>query len=141
MRRVLLSVAAVAGIIAGIFAPVYGQLTLFQISTIPDLLYPQMYTWIAYAFAALAGLSLLAALARRLVLMGALALTGLMLWGGSYYAYRLWKEFVLQQQNLAASFMVKSLHLEWGAYAIVGGFAALLLVACIEAYSTRSARR
>ncbi len=137
MIRILFSIAAVTAIIAGILGPVYGQLTLFQISTIPDLLYPQMYTWIAYLFAALAGLCLLTAMARRLVLMCVLALSGILLWTGSYYAYRLWKEFVLQQQNLAASFMIKSLKLEWGAYAIAGGFIALIVIACVAAYRRR----
>jgi len=74
----------------------------------------------------------LAFLFRSYVALFVFALVGVTMWAASVYFYKDFQAAVLKQKDLVSTILVKSWHLEWGAFAVITGFGVLLLIAVIS---------
>ncbi len=127
--------AAVAGIVGpAVFIESMGQLNLFELSV---KLKEKMYYQIGLGFVAIVVLSFLFALIRFFIGVVLLAITGLGVWGVSYYYFQDFHMKALQQVkgigfkdgfiNGVNALALKTLQLQWGAYVLLAGLAVMLL--------------
>ncbi len=143
--KLLLVVTGISLTVAGIIGPTVfidtmGELNLFQLTEMMDALKSlglplestNMYFWIGVIFAALIALSLVATLYRMYISVWLLAVSGVALWGVSYYYYYEWHAKALEEVSKGVAdggvlaTAIKTLNLRWGAWCILAG---LLLIA------------
>ncbi|VAW81867.1 hypothetical protein MNBD_GAMMA12-2946 [hydrothermal vent metagenome] len=142
--KLLLIIAGISLTVAGIIGPTVfidtmGELNLFQLTEMMDALKSlglplestNMYFWIGVVFISLITLSLIATLYRMYISVWLLAVSGVAIWGVSYYYYYEWHTKALKAVSAGVAdggvlaTAVKTLHLQWGAWCILGG---LLLI-------------